>query len=57
MYALPMVTVLYPGEWANAIEFDTDGYRYGFKMSFINSARGWLIMEGALLSTRDGGGS
>jgi photosystem II stability/assembly factor-like uncharacterized protein len=57
MYALPMVTVLHPGEWANAIEFDTYGYRYGFKMSFINSARGWLIMDGALLSTRDGGWS
>jgi photosystem II stability/assembly factor-like uncharacterized protein len=57
MYALPMVTVLHPGEWENAIEFDTYGYQYGFKMSFINSARGWLIMDGALLSTPDGGGS
>ena len=57
MYALPMITVLHPGEWENAIEFDTYGYRYGFKMSFISSARGWLIMDGALLSTQDGGGS
>jgi photosystem II stability/assembly factor-like uncharacterized protein len=57
MYALPMITVLHPGEWENAIEFDTYGYQYGFKMSFINSVRGWLIMDGALLSTQDGGGS
>ena len=56
-YALPMVTVLHLGERANAIEFDEYGYRSEFKMSFINSARGWLIMDGALLSTRDGGGS
>jgi len=57
MYALPMVTVLHPGEWDNAIEFDTYGYQSGFKMSFINPTRGWLIMDGALLSTQDGGGS
>lgn len=57
MYALPMVTILHPDEWTNGIDSTTAGYQSSIKMTFISPARGWLIMEGALLSTEDGGGS
>lgn len=57
LYALPMVTILQPGEWTNGIDSSTAGYQSELKMTFISPARGWLIMEGALLSTEDGGAS
>jgi len=57
LYGLPMVTILRAGEWDNAIPDIAAGYNSRLQMSFISSTRGWLLAEGALLSTHDGGAS
>ncbi len=55
MYALPMVTTLHIGEWEYGIADFAAGYGSGLRMSFTSPARGWLLTDGALLSTQDGG--
>lgn len=54
---LPMVTILHPGEWQNGMVATGVGYNANLKMSFTNSDRGWVLMNGALLATQDGGAS
>jgi photosystem II stability/assembly factor-like uncharacterized protein len=54
---LPMVTILHPGEWENGLIQNEAGYDSGLRMHFTNPDRGWLLMDGALLATQDGGAS
>jgi photosystem II stability/assembly factor-like uncharacterized protein len=56
-YALPMITALHLGEWEYGIAEYAAGYRTDLHMSFISPTRGWLLTDGALLSTLDGGAS
>jgi photosystem II stability/assembly factor-like uncharacterized protein len=55
--ALPMVTILHPGEWDNGLIHNEAGYDSHLQMSFANPDRGWVLMDGALLATEDDGAS
>lgn len=52
---LPMVTILHPGEWENGLAVKGVGYDSNLQMSFTSPDRGWVLMDGALLATQDGG--
>lgn len=55
--ALPIVTILHPGEWDNGLIDNAAGYDRRLQMMFANPNRGWVLMDGALLATEDGGAS
>jgi photosystem II stability/assembly factor-like uncharacterized protein len=56
---LPMLTILHPGEWEGGLSGARDGAGYDsdLQMSFTTPDLGWLVMDGAILATRDGGAS
>jgi photosystem II stability/assembly factor-like uncharacterized protein len=54
---LPMITILHLGEWENGMVVREAGYGANLPMIFTNPDRGWVLMDGALLATQDGGAS